>query len=222
MGCGNAPAQIVQADIKKEDTEIKYMSSQKTDVQQPVLEQKDPTPTALPSQDLSKPVIDQSIDLKPRPKALPPLKAATALPSLNFEVKTDQHNKDQRITEHLMINELELKMHGGSEMNFSQSSFISPAQVQIQAPNGTKIKITAKSKGQVQLVACKPSVFPLVQMTDIVGSSGIQLQTCELIVTSAGIEGFVLLVASSGQMVDLKVDGMGKPILSLTHIDPLP
>ena len=105
---------------------------------------------------------------------------------------------------------------------YTKPEFFEDAQIQIQAPKGTKIKVTATSKSQIRLVAFKPDEFPLREMTELLYDSDIQLQTCEVIIDSPNINGFVLFVASGGQSVDIEINGQGKPILSLTHVDPLP
>ncbi|KAH0577027.1 hypothetical protein SS50377_20375 [Spironucleus salmonicida] len=155
----------------------------------------------------------------PQGRSAPPPAQTNGI-SINIGEKTNTQQTAKLTTEHMMIPSLTLSMHGGQAMTVGQD-FLTDAQVMICAPSKNVIKFTATGDGKIILVAFAPRVFPLTSITEVIeqaeGEGEVTLE-----VTSTSINGFIVAVGSEGREISLAIDGQGKPILSLLHVEPLP
>ncbi|CAL5985920.1 Conserved_hypothetical protein [Hexamita inflata] len=128
-------------------------------------------------------------------------------------------NTPKQTTEHSMTTNLQLKLSANSVTDSKKREFYGDNQILVCSPTDAMVKISAKGS-RIGLVILGPKEFPLKEETEVWEKSEMG-SAVSVTVKSRGIEGFTVFVVGEGH-AEVDFDGMGKPILSILHIEPLP
>lgn len=126
-------------------------------------------------------------------------------------------------SEHIMVQNLSLKMMGGSSFNLKKGPLLAASQLLVSSPKDYKIHVSAKreTSGPIGIAVLEPDEFPLKAASAITVPPMECEKEAELDLNMPGISGVVLVVIAPDATVSVNLDGVSGPILSVVHIEPL-